>query len=84
MTSTPDDAELLKDLRGLGKPPLLDGNYTDMSFFPVSEDDSILERHMDDVVGTGPDEHHRAIGEMANQMNQHIEVPQIQYTHKSC
>ena len=31
---------------------------------------------------TGPDEHHRAIGEMDNQMNQHIEMPQIQYTEK--
>ena len=31
---------------------------------------------------TGPDEHHRATGEMANQMNQHIEMPQIQYTDK--
>ena len=48
----------------------------------MSEDDSILLRHMDDVVDTGPDEHHRAIGEMANQMNQHIEMPQIQYTNK--
>ena len=28
-----DDAELLKDLRGLGKPPLLDGNCTDVTFF---------------------------------------------------
>ena len=26
-----DDAELLKDLRGLGKPPLFDGNDTDVS-----------------------------------------------------
>ena len=41
MTHTPDDAELLKDLRGLGKPPLFDGNDIDVSFFPVSEDDSI-------------------------------------------
>ena len=80
MTSTPDDAELLKDLRGLCKPPSFDGNDTDVSFFPVSEDDSILLRHMDDVVDTGPDEHHRAIGEMANQKNQHIEIPQIQCT----
>ena len=55
MTSTPDDAELLKDLRGLGKPPLFDGNGTDVSFFPVSEDGSILLRHMDDVVDTSPD-----------------------------
>ena len=77
-----DDVELLKDLRGLGKPPLFDGNDTDVSFFPVSEDDSILLRHMDDVMDTGPDEHHRAIGEMDNQMNQHIEMPQIQYTDK--
>ena len=35
-----DDAELLQDLRGLGKPPLFHGNDTDVSFFPVSEDDS--------------------------------------------
>ena len=82
MTSTLDDAELLKDLRGLGKPLLFDGNDTDVSFFTVSEDDSILLLRMDDVVDTGPDEHHRAIGEIANQMNQHIEVPQIQYTDK--
>ena len=58
----------LKDLRGLGEPPLFDGNDTNVSAFPL--------------VGTGPDEHHRAIGEMANQMNQHIEIPQIQYTDK--
>ena len=82
MISSPDDAELLKDLRGLGKPPLFDGNDTDVSFFPVSEDDSILLRHMDDVVDTGPDEHHRAIGEIDNQMNQHIDMPQNQHTDK--
>ena len=35
MTSTLDDAELLNDLGGLGKPPLFDGNDTDMSFFLV-------------------------------------------------
>ena len=29
MISTPDDAELLKDLRGLGKPQLFDENDTD-------------------------------------------------------
>ena len=67
MTSTPDNAELLKDLRGLDKPPLFDGNDADVR---------------DDVVDTGPDKchRHRAIGEMANQMKQHIEIPQIQYT----
>ena len=27
-------------------------------------------------------EHHRANGEVANQMNQHIEIPQIQFTDK--
>ena len=48
----------------------------------MSEDDSILLRHMDDAVDTGPDEHHRAIREIANQMNQHIEILQIQYTDK--
>ena len=64
-------AELLKDLGGLGKPPLF-------------ENDSTLLRHMDDVVDTGPDKCHRhtAIREMDNQMNQHIEMPQIQYTDK--
>ena len=36
-----DDAELLMDLRGLGK-PLLCENDADGNFFPVSEDDSIL------------------------------------------
>ena len=51
MFSTPDDVEVLKDLRGLGKPPLFNGNDTDVSFFFVSEDDSILLRHMDDVGG---------------------------------
>ena len=75
LTSTPDDAELLKDLRGQGKPFLFDGNDTDVSFFPVFEDDSILFRHMDDVVDTSPDEHHRAIREVDNQVNQHIEIP---------
>ena len=49
-----DDAELLKDLIGLDKPPLFDENDTDVSLFPVSEDDSILLRHMD-VVDTSPD-----------------------------
>ena len=84
MTSTPDDAELLKDLKGLDKPPLFDENDTDASFFPVSEDDSILLRHVDDVVDTSPDKCHRhkAIGEVANPRNQHIEMPQIQYTDK--
>ena len=55
-------------------------NETDVSFFLVSEDDSILLRRMDDVVDTGPDEHHRAIGEMADQMFQHFEMAQIQFT----
>ena len=84
MISRPDDAELLKDLRGLGKPQLFDENHTDASFLPVSEDDSILLRHMDDVVDTSPDKchRHRAIREMDNQVNQHIEIPQIQHTDK--
>ena len=66
-----DDAELLKDLIGLGKPPL-------------SEDCSILVLHMNDVVDTNPDKchRHRAIGEMSNPRNQHIDIPQIQYTDK--
>ena len=49
-----DDAELLKNLRGLGKPPLLE-NDADGNSCSVSEDDSILLRHMDDVVDTGPE-----------------------------
>ena len=78
-----DDAELLKDLIGLGKPPLSEDD-SDENFFPVSEDDSILLLHMNDVVDTNPDKchRHRAIGEMANPRNQHIEIPQIQYTDK--
>ena len=84
MISTPDDADLLKDLRGLGKPQLFDEHDTDASFFPVSEDDSILLRHMDDVVDRSPDKRHRhrAIREMDNQVNEHIEIPQIQHTDK--
>ena len=84
MTSALHDAELIKDLRGLDKPPLFDGNDTDASFFTVSGDDPILLRHMDDVVDTSPDKchRHRAIGEMANPRNQHIEMPHIQYTDK--
>ena len=84
VTSTPDDAELLKDLRGLGKPQLLDEFDTDASFFPVSEDDSILLRHMNDVVDTSPDQchRHRVIREIDNQVNEHIEIPQIQHTDK--
>ena len=41
-------------------------------------------RHMDDVVDTSPDKchRHRAIREMDNQVNQHIEIPQIQSTDK--
>ena len=63
----------------MGKPPLFDGNNdTDVSFFRVSEDDSILLRRIDDVVDTGPDEYHRAIEEMDNQRNQHLEMLQIQ------
>ena len=50
VTSTEDDAELLKDLRGLDKPPLFDENDTYMSFFLVSEDDSTLLRHMEDAL----------------------------------
>ena len=78
-----DDAELLKDLTGLGKPPLFEDDV-DENFFPVSEDDSILLLHMNDVVDTNPDKchRHRAMGEMAIPRNQHIEIPQIQYTDK--
>ena len=78
-----DDAELLKDLIGLGKPPLFEDD-ADENFFPVSEDDSILLFHMNDVVDTNPDKchRHRAIGEMAKPGNQHIGVPQIQYFDK--
>ena len=32
----PLDAELLKDLSGLGKPPSFDGNDTDYQYFPFS------------------------------------------------
>ena len=58
-TSSLDYGDLLMDLRGLGKPPLFDGNDTDSSFFLVSEDDSVLGRHVDDVADTSPDKCHR-------------------------
>ena len=50
----------------------------------MSEDDSILLRYVDDAVDTSPDKCHlhRATGEMANPRNQHIEMPQIEYTDK--
>ena len=78
-----DDAELLKDLIGLDQPQLFEDD-ADENFFPVSEDDSILLLHMNDVVDTNPDKchRHRAIEKMANPRNQHIEIPQIQYTDK--
>ena len=39
---------------------------------------------MNDVLDTNPDKchRHRAIGEMANPRNQHIEIPQLQHTVK--
>ena len=48
-----DDAELLKDLIGLD--PLFEDDAA--NFFLVSEDDSILLRHMDDVVDSSPDKY---------------------------
>ena len=33
-------------------------------------------------LGARVNEHHRAIREMDNQVNQHIEIPQIQYSDK--
>ena len=62
VTSTPDDAELLKDMRGLVKPQLFDESDTDASSFLVSEDDSTLLRHMNAVVDTSPDKCHRHRG----------------------
>ena len=53
-----DDAKLLKDLRGLGKPQLFDESDTNASFFLVFGYDSTLLRHMDDVVDTSPDNCH--------------------------
>ena len=78
-----DDAELLTDVIGLDQPPLFEDD-ADENFFPVSEDDSIFLRRMSDVVDTSPDKchRHRAIREMDNQVNQHIEMRQIQYTDK--
>ena len=76
-----DDAELLKDLRGPGKPPSFDGKDADVNVLCLKTIRSYL-RHMEDVVDTSPDEHHRAIREMDNQVNQHVETPQIQYTDK--
>ena len=43
----------------------------------MCEEDSILLRRIDEVVDTGPDEHHCGHGEMDNQLNQNIEMPQI-------
>ena len=44
---------MLKDLIGLDQPPLFEDDAA--NFFLVSEDDSILLRHINDVVYTSPD-----------------------------
>ena len=79
MTSTLDDAELLKDLRGLGKPPLFNGNDIDASFsLYLDTIRSFCVTWMTWWIRVQMN----TIGEMANPRNQHIEVPQIQYTDK--
>ena len=84
VTSPPDDAELFKDLKGLDKPPLFDENDADVRFFLVSEDDSFLLRHMDDVEDTSADKCRvpQSHGRNGQPKNQHTEIPHIQYTDK--
>ena len=76
-TSTPDDAELLKELTDLG---MIQMRVSSLCLKTIR---SFL-RHMDDVVDTSPDKchRHRAIGEMANPRNQHFEISKIQNTDK--
>ena len=107
-----DDAELLKDLRGLGKPPSFDGKDTMLINTAVdtrettgdiqtSRRDTRMtpyekirgQKYRKEILSLGEqvlarrpgarmNEHHRAIREMDNQVNQHIEMPQIQHTDK--
>ena len=93
-----DDVELLKDLSSLGKPPSFDGKDTMLINTAVdTRETSILEssgqKYRKEILplreqvlarrpGARVNEHHRAIREMDNQVNQYIEMPQIQYTDK--
>ena len=93
-----DDTELLKDLRSLGKPPSFDGKDTMLVNTAVdTRETSIREssgqKYRKEILPLGEqvlarrlgarvNEHHRAIREMDNQVNQHIEMQQIQYTDK--
>ena len=93
-----DDAELLKDLRVLGNPLSFDGKGTMLVNTTVdTRETSILEssgqKYRKEILPLGEhvlarrpgarvNEHHSAIREMDNQVNQHIEIPQIQYTDK--
>ena len=90
-----DDAELLKDLSSLGKPPSFDGKDTMLINTAVdTRETSILEssgqKYRKEILplvehvlarrlGAKVNEHHRAIREMDNQV-----MPQIQYTAQSC
>ena len=75
------DTELLKDLSSLGKPPSFDAKDTMLvntavdrkEILPLGE--QVLARRP----GAKVNEHHRAIREMDNQVNQPIEMPQIKY-----
>ena len=93
-----DDAELLKDLRGLGTPPSFDGKDTMLVSTAVDTRETFIldssgQKYRKETLPLGEqvlarrpgarvNEHHRAIREMDNQVNQHIEMPQIQHTDK--
>ena len=107
-----DDAGLLKDLKGLGKPPSFDGEDTMLNNTAVDtrETTGDVQAYRRDTrmtpyekirgqkyrketlplgeqvlarrPGARVNEHHRAIREMDNQVNQHIEMPQTQHTDK--
>ena len=93
-----DDTELLKDLRSLGKPPSFDGKETmpvntavdTREMFKLESSGQkyrkeilpLGEQVLAPCPGVRVNEHHRAIREKDNQVNQHTEMPQIQYTDK--
>ena len=83
MTPTVDDAELLKHLRGLGKPPLFDGNDTVcVPSLCLKTIRSFCVTWVTWWIRVQTSVTDTAIGEIANPRNQHIEMPQIQYTDK--
>ena len=93
-----DDTELLKDLSSLGKPPSFDVKDTMLVNTTVDTRETFIpelsgQKYRKEILPLGEqvlarrpgervNEHRKAIREMDNQVNQHIEMRQIQHTDK--